>query len=173
MSSNSMVNITIKSIYDHNVSLNLNVYVLKSITTLLLSKEIVAAGWVLGNIQLADPKHDIPNKIDILLGVAVYGQGVRDGVKKNEEGTLLAQNTTLGWILSGIVSDQKNQEANLISMHTCVEDMQLNRFWELEADPITNKKTILTDKEVRCEKFFAETTARDKDGRYIVSVYYI
>lgn len=168
VSSNSMVNITIKSIYDHNITLNLNVYVLKSITTLLPSKELVATDWVLDNIPLADPKYGTPNKIDILLGAAVYGQVVRDGVKKNAEGTLLAQNTTLGWILSGIVSNQEHQEANLISMHSCVEDIQLKRFWELEADPITSKKTLLTDEEARCERLFSETTARDQEGRYIV-----
>ncbi|KOB52061.1 Uncharacterized protein OBRU01_25895 [Operophtera brumata] len=172
VSSNSMVNITIKSIYDHNVTLNLNVYVLKSITTLLPSKEVVATNWVLGNIPLADPKYNIPNKIEILLGAAVYGQVVRDGVKKNAEGTLLAQNTTLGWILSGIVSNQENQEANLISMHSCLEDMQLKRLGELEADPITSRKIQLTDKEARSEKFIAEITARDQEGRYIARLPY-
>lgn len=53
-------------------------------------------------------------------------------------------------------------------MHSCVEDTQLKQFWKLEADPVTNKKPILTEEEIRCEKFFAETTARDSEGRYIV-----
>lgn len=52
-------------------------------------------------------------------------------------------------------------------MHTCVEDTQRKQFWKLEADAVTNKKPILTEEEMRCEKFFAETTARDSEGRYI------
>lgn len=167
-SSNSMANITITSIYDQNVSINLNVYVLKSITTLLPSRAVATTDWVLDDISLAYPKYDVPNKIDMLLGAAIYGQVVQEGVRKNPEGTLLAQNTTLGWILSGNVSNQDHKEVHVVSMHIGVEDLQLKKFWELKADPKAKNNVILTDEEKHCEKLFEETTVRDEQGRYVV-----
>lgn len=172
VSSKSKVKLNISSMQEgfQNIKLSLDVYVLKSITTLLPSKQVIAAEWVC-SLPLADPGYNTPSRIDLLLGAEVVGQVMREGIQK--QGSLLAQHTSLGWILSGVVDSNSNKQATkLISMHqVCVEeDNQLKKFWELEADTKTNIKPTLTEEETRCEKFFAETTRRDEDGRYIVKL---
>ncbi|KAH9645022.1 hypothetical protein HF086_003352 [Spodoptera exigua] len=73
-----------------------------AVTSLLPSAKVARLEWVdLNDNDLADPEYFIPNRIDVLLGAEVYSQVIQHGVKKNANGTLLAQETTLGWVLSG------------------------------------------------------------------------
>ncbi|KOB71156.1 Uncharacterized protein OBRU01_14292, partial [Operophtera brumata] len=165
ISSKSKVKLNISSMQEgfQNIKLSLDVYVLKSITTLLPSKQVIATQWVC-SLPLADPGYNTPSRIDLLLGAEVVGQVMREGIKK--QGSLLAQHTSLGWILSGVAGSNSNKLAtNLTAMHLmCVEeDNQLKKFWKLEADTKTNTKPILTEEETRCEKLFAGTTRRDED----------
>ncbi|KAH9633000.1 hypothetical protein HF086_000360 [Spodoptera exigua] len=79
---------------------------LKSVTSLLPFAKVARLEWVdLNDDDLADPEYFIPNRIDVLLGAEVYSQVIQHGVKKNTNGTLLAQETTLGWVLSRLVTN--------------------------------------------------------------------
>lgn len=165
--SKAMVKLNISSTKEgfQNVKLTLNVFVLKSITTLLPSKQVNATEWV-RNLSLADPGYNMPSRIDLLLGAEVVGQVMRDGIQK--QGSLLAQNTSLGWILSGVASSNSNKQAtNLIAMHqVCFE--KDNQLKKLEAETKANIKSLLTEEKTRCEKFFEEVTRRDEEGRHDV-----
>ncbi|XP_028170489.1 uncharacterized protein LOC114360115 [Ostrinia furnacalis] len=97
---------------------------------------------------------------------------------RSPTGSLIAQNTTLGWIVSGVVdtanvTEEKNNKSKAISrnitvMHAQVnEDDILRKFWEIE-EQLPDKRTILTEEEQRCEDFFTSTTVRTPEGRYIV-----
>ncbi|KAJ0169553.1 hypothetical protein K1T71_014738 [Dendrolimus kikuchii] len=168
VSAKGRTTLTFSSIYDAKVKLSVDVYILKTITTLLPSKRIVTAEWVC-DLPLADPQYNTPNKIDILLGAEVYSKVIQDGVRKGPQNNLVAQNTSLGWILSGRVTALHQPTANVVVMHSCVEDNDmLKKFWEMEAEPQLNKCDILTDEEKRCEEFFSQTTTRDMNGRYVV-----
>lgn len=168
VSTRGMTTLTFSSIYDETMKISVEVYVLKSITSFLPSKKMVSVEWV-GDLPLADPHYYAPNKIDILLGADIYGQVIQEGIRKGSAGNLVAQNTSLGWIISGVVAGSNQPTANVVVMHSCVEDNDmLKRFWELEADPKPNKRDILTEEEMRCEKFFSQTTSRERDGRYVV-----
>ncbi|XP_022835494.1 uncharacterized protein LOC111362949 [Spodoptera litura] len=167
--STAVVEIKLQSRINPSFQIRVNAYVLKSVTSLLPSAKVARVEWVdLNEFELADPEYFTPNKIDVLLGAEVYSEVIQQGVKKNINGTLLAQETTLGWILSGAfdVDQEINSHSKITVMHTSVQDDELRKFWELEETPGT--KRMLTQEETKCEELFTATTTRDKNGRYIV-----
>ncbi|KAL0822415.1 hypothetical protein ABMA28_004490 [Loxostege sticticalis] len=76
--------------------------------------------------------------LDHKSGAEVYGQILLEGLIKGPVGSPVAQNTRLGWILSGKVQ-AKNSTSNddhIINMHLQVsEDEILRKFWEIESEP--------------------------------------
>ncbi|XP_063890427.1 putative uncharacterized protein DDB_G0286901 [Helicoverpa armigera] len=97
----------VKSRVDSNFNIKVKAYVLKSITSLLPVTKVNAIKWVdLQNEQLADPQYHTPNKINVLLGADVYRQIIEEGLKRNSEGSVIAQCSKLGWILSGVVGGE-------------------------------------------------------------------
>lgn len=167
INSKFMVEIILTSTHNPNVKVSVDAYVLKRITSFLPSKEMVSVDWIC-DLPLADPQYNTPNKIDILLGAEVYGQIIQEGIKKGPQGTLVAQATLFGWIISGVIEKSHQPHGKVVVMHSYVEENELlKKFWEIEADTV-NEKQILTEEEKQCESFFAETTSRGKDGRYTV-----
>lgn len=173
---NAMVSTNIQSRLDPNFTLNVKAYVMKKLTSLLPERKINT--HVLNTISplaLADPSYDTPNKIDLLLGAEVYGQILLEGIVKDPSGCLIAQNTTLGWILSGQLQNISQSESmschNVVSLHLNVSDdnEMLRKFWELEDEPHSDfEQRRLTPEEQKCEDFYVSTTKRDVSGRYVV-----
>ncbi|XP_026740756.1 uncharacterized protein LOC113503136 [Trichoplusia ni] len=111
------------------------------------------------------------NPIVTCLSTDVYGYIVKEGIIKSPSGTLMAQNTTLGWVLSGVVSsdiDRSRHHIKNITVHNAQfnEDQLLKKFWEIEEQ--TSTKKILSPEEQKCEELYSKTTKRDDTGRYIV-----
>ncbi|XP_052746969.1 uncharacterized protein LOC112055315 [Bicyclus anynana] len=158
----------IKSHHEPENNITINAYVLKSLTSLLPSREVVVPDWLeLKNLPLADPRFALPGKVDVLLGADVYGEILLSGVKKSPHGNLIAQNTLFGWILSGRVAQRQNT-GKVITLHAQVnEDELLKKFWEIENEPNTIERK-LTREEQLCEEKYEETTRRREDGRFIV-----
>lgn len=105
----------------------------------------------------------------MLLGADVYAHIILSGVKKGGKGSPIAQQTELGWILSGPCSTTERATSIAVrnfNLKICIDD-QLKRFWEME-DVGTVK--IMTEEEKYCEKHFVETHKRNKAGRYIVAL---
>lgn len=169
MVSKFMVLLKIKSRSEPSFVMELKAYVLNNITTYLPGKKVTMKNWgKLDQLCLADPAYDVPNKIDILLGAEVYSQILMEGVLRDPIGTLVAQCTALGWILSGAVSSSSN--SSITVLHAQVEENEIiKRFWELESEPLLNSK-LFTQEEQRCEDFFSATTCRNEDGRYVVKL---
>ncbi|XP_034828817.2 uncharacterized protein [Maniola hyperantus] len=122
------------------------------------------------HLPLADPDYGKPQGIDVLLGAEIYGQILVDGLRRNPEGTLTAQNTLFGWILSGRVLDSPdNCFNNIISMH--IQDDSINtllrRFWELETEV---PKELMSKEDEMCEAYYSSRTTRDGSGRYCVKL---
>ncbi|XP_022832263.1 uncharacterized protein LOC111360545 [Spodoptera litura] len=130
----------------------------------------------ISSLALADPSFDTPNKIDLLLGAEVYGQILLEGLIRGSPSQLIAQNTRLGWILSGQVGEINQSETchnTIVTLHSTStltdENTILKKFWDLEAEPKgVNDKVYLTPEEQKCEEIFKGTTKRDESGRYIV-----
>ncbi|XP_063363969.1 uncharacterized protein LOC134652738 [Cydia amplana] len=136
------------------------------------AKKVVDLGSIdVTGLQLADPDYHTPNKIDVLLGAVVYSQIVSGEIRKNKEKTLVAQATSLGWIIAGQTGSNQNV-SNVSVFHTyLVEDDLLKKFWELESDvSMVKRHDLWTEEEKRCEEIFAASTTRDDKGRYVVKL---
>lgn len=85
-----------------------------SVSALVLPQLTVYAGGVdsgakswphLQGLVLADPDYRSSDPIDLLLGADVYASILCQGLRKGKGGEPVAQNTTLGWILSGAIGE--------------------------------------------------------------------
>lgn len=133
----------------------------------------------LSDLHLADTDPTSTDPINLLIGADLYNELITDGVRKGGRGKPLAQNSVLGWLISGPIEFAKNRSAREnqaphttvehISVHHVVEsstlEEEVRRFWEIEEIP---KSIILTPQDEQCENHFRETHSREKSGRYIV-----
>ncbi|XP_075150683.1 uncharacterized protein LOC142224783 [Haematobia irritans] len=122
------------------------------------------------NMQLADPQFYESNRIDLLIGVDLFNNIMLENVQRNICGSLVAQETVFGWIITGPIQ----QNPKISSFSTVVSyltesnlEKQLKRFWEVEE---VSQKPHLSDSDSFCEKLFLDTTIRDKNGRFVVSL---
>lgn len=168
--SKSMVSFQAHSIVDTNFATPVKACVLKSLTRMLPTTEVHNKDWShLRQLELADPHYAKPGKVDLLLGADVYSEIITAGLRKGPRGSPIAQNTHLGWILTGQISSTEALQgyATTLSMHICIEDKMLQRFWEIEEGAC---KKHLTGEEEGCEQHFKETHTRQEDGRYAVAL---
>ncbi|XP_075150824.1 uncharacterized protein LOC142224932 [Haematobia irritans] len=161
------VNISLQSRYN-NFSSRLEAFVLPQIITPQPAQFIHIDKWLIPkNITLADPTFNRPGKIDILLGAEYYHQLLAIGQIQLGDNLPILQNTTLGWIASGKVSDQHLQ-TSICGVLTDEDSMNqtIERFWKLEEVDNTQKQLSIHD--AQCEAHFNQHTGRDKEGRFIV-----
>jgi len=122
-----------------------------------------------------------PDPIDVIIGADLHNDLIIDGIRKEGIGQPLAQNSVLGWILSGPVgsSETSSQLSTIVPSVDCTLasisahhlscspslDEALRRFWESEEIP---RRVLLTPQENQCEEHFCSTHSRDATGRYVV-----
>lgn len=165
------VSFCVESRHSPDKIIHVNAYVLRSLTTFLPAAKLSIPEWPeMKNVPLADPSYTTPGKIDILLGAEVYGEILLDGLIKQSSGTLMAQNTVFGWIVSGRASRDTEEVSrfHMTSLHLQVNgDDLLRKFWEMEDEPDTIQKTMSRSEQL-CEQYFEATTVRDREGRLVV-----
>ena len=95
----------------------------------------------LSGLQLADPEFDVPDRIDVLLGVDVFAEVLQQGWRNGGiPGSPTDVETTFSWVLAGrpkaIVSTNY-----VVTLHTSLlsADDVLHRFWEVEEHKMTNQ----------------------------------
>lgn len=124
----------------------------------------------LAGLELADPEFSESDPVDLLLGAEVYASILRPGLRRGGPRDPVAQQTMLGWILSGAVGDYPASVGQRTSAHLCHADDGLadsvQRFWLQEE--VSTVTPPLTPAERECEEFFARTHTRNASGRYIV-----
>ncbi|XP_017463376.1 PREDICTED: uncharacterized protein LOC108356783, partial [Rhagoletis zephyria] len=105
----------------------------------------------------------------MVLGSDVIPQVLPPGLKTNVVGgSLIAQNSIFGWILSGPVTEHVSSfTTQVIENSTDTLNDLLKKFWEQEEVPST---TTLTDDDVFCENLYERSTVRRDDGRYVVKL---
>ncbi|XP_029175396.1 uncharacterized protein LOC114943843 [Nylanderia fulva] len=105
---------------------------------------------------------------DLLLGADVYGVIICQGLKKGSSQEPVAQQTSLGWILSGIINE--NARGQRISSHHCQVEEDLTclvrRFWEQEE--VRRPSQLFSKAELKCEEHYCLHHSRTADGWYIV-----
>ncbi|KAL0808815.1 hypothetical protein ABMA28_012492 [Loxostege sticticalis] len=157
--SKAMVTMELQSRVDSNFRIKLDAFVLRRITAPLPTCKIDPSSWVeLEGLVLADPEYHTPNRIDVLLGVGIYNQILLEGLKRSPEGELLAQATSLGWILSGQIAMTVQPVHKINVLHCCLNGSNLLKgFWELETEPEIKKEKMFNDEEKRCEEIDGPT----------------
>ncbi|XP_075157681.1 uncharacterized protein LOC142230948 [Haematobia irritans] len=146
--SNSSCNLVLfSSKYDKYV--NIQAIVVPKITRLLANFVLPKSKYPMEEIrdmELADPDFHSPAQVDLLIGSNALPELLLEGVKKIG-GSLIAQSTIFGWVISGPVSTEMISSLSL----------EVNEF----------PPPVSADDEF-CESLYDTTTARNSEGRYIV-----
>ncbi|XP_076289815.1 uncharacterized protein LOC143213646 [Lasioglossum baleicum] len=125
-------------------------------------------------LDLADDTPFSQDPIEMIIGADVYGSLLLDGVRKGDSNQPVAQNTTLGWILSGPLPNPPLQPLREVQIfHTITSnalDLALREFWEIEELPA---QTHLTPAETECENHFVATHTRTTTGQYCVRLPFV
>lgn len=80
----SMVSFDLASLHNSNFSVNVNAFVLSSLTSFLPSNKTSIVDWPeIKNLPLADPRYGSPGKIDVILGAEVHGEILLEGLLKH------------------------------------------------------------------------------------------
>ena len=120
------------------------------------------------HLPLADPNFNKPGKIDLLLGTELFWKALCVGQVQVPNSRLLLNKTVYGWIVTGDTNYSANVEE--ISCNLATEtsvQQQLQKFWELETFEVQKHRT---KEEADCEQYFKNTTTRDENGRFIVTI---
>ena len=126
-------------------------------------------------LQLSDPSFYKPNSVEAVLGSDVYCRILRSGLHRFPPSSLIAQDTALGWIVSGSTKPAVLQRADSLPRTTlaighCNSDNGLQetllRFWSVEEIPVTS--SLMKPEEDACERLFVNTFSRSANGRYVV-----
>lgn len=162
-----VVNLDIYSPIETHHVMQVNAHVLSKLTPLLPTKEFDITQWpALSQLQLADPHMHRPGPIDVLLGADVYACILLKGLHKYD--TLLAQNSRLGWLVSGATKLSNDLPPHNITVNNALieVDQLLRKFWETEEyKPHEKPQTLL---ETQCEEHYKKTHTRQEDGRYVL-----
>ena len=113
----------------------------------------------------------------MIIGADVYPIILQGGLFKRPQGAPVAQETVLGWIVTGLMSrsNQTQYQVHAMALDPVVEDSEdlsnlelsrrLQTQWEVESIP---KEKPLTKEESECQELFETTYSRDQDGRFVV-----
>ncbi|XP_011687752.1 PREDICTED: uncharacterized protein LOC105449960 [Wasmannia auropunctata] len=166
----SAAQITITPVSREGPAYSTTALILRSLTKYIPSRMNTACTWKhVAGLKLADSEPMSSDPIDLIIGADLFGLLVLDGVRKGSEREPTAQNTTLGWILSGPITAPSVSDSTFVHAHHGVVleglDFDLRRFWETEELP---QKVHRSPEEDRCEEHFVATHTRSSNGRYIV-----
>lgn len=165
----------IGSTHDENYKLTITAIVVQSIGDVRgFNKDLIRKWQHLKGLPLADPAYFESSRIDMLLGGSAHADFIMEGLIKGERNQPIAQNSSLGWIISGNTA-LSNKGPN-VCRHTKIESVDepsndlnqlLRSFWELEE---ATASRILTDEERIAEEVFAKSVQRADDGKFVVDL---
>ncbi|XP_045471824.1 uncharacterized protein LOC123678716 [Harmonia axyridis] len=120
----------------------------------------------INELTLADPNYNLPQDIDMLLGVSIFYDILIMEQRKNNNMPIL-QNTQLGWVFGGNIPSVESKTSKTISCITINESLEnaLTKFWTVEE---CDNERILTKDEIFCEEHFLDNVKRTPEGRFIV-----
>lgn len=146
--------------------------VIRSITRLNAITTSDKCNWShLQGLKLADPRYFEQDKVDLLLGADVYSRILLGDVRQGPMGSPTAQSTSLGWILSGLISGPASKIIINPPLHCGLTlEHTLQKFWEIEE---VSTARLLTTEEEECERFYEKTYKRNSEGRFIVRLPFV
>ncbi|XP_065091295.1 uncharacterized protein LOC135712267 [Ochlerotatus camptorhynchus] len=165
------VGATVSSCTSSYVSCELKFYVLSKITSNLPQQSIDVSSWNLPEgITLADPAFNESGDIDVILGAVIFYDLLLNAQRKLSNSGIILRNTQLGWIVAGGIPETSIVSYSTVaSSSVTTEELyeELAKFWELES---CHTKSCLSIEESACEAIFEETTTRDPDGKFRVTL---
>lgn len=167
------VSVSMSSNIDNKLQVSIDALILPRISA-TSDREINSSECLwphLDDLRLADPNFLRGQRIDLLIGADVYGSLLRPEIRRGPAGSPIAQNTALGWIISGPMqlSHHAPKRSNIVVLHSSVNNT-LARFWELEEVPLQRLHTV---SERECEEMYDKTFRRDSTGRFHVRIPFI
>ncbi|XP_037941449.1 uncharacterized protein LOC119674385 [Teleopsis dalmanni] len=171
--SNSSTELTIQSRFG-KYSTNITAVITTKITDQQPSSNINTNDWnIPKNLQLADPTFNNSQRIDVLIGAALFFELLCVGQIRLAPQLPILQKTLLGWIVSG-GSQYATPLATLAAFKTTSSqiehdqslDQQVKRFWETENCFDSIVKT--TKEHLDCETHFRTHFSRNESGEYSV-----
>lgn len=118
-------------------------------------------------IQLAYPSFNVPAAVDILIGAQIFWNILGSNSIILGKIQPVLRESKLGWIMSGsILQNSTSKNTNHCHFSNSIES-QLRKFWDL--DSVSSSHSMSKD-EYECESIFKNTTKRDHDGRFIVTI---
>jgi len=146
---------------------NLNAHVISEIVSDQPSCRIRTENWKIPkSIILADPKYNIPGRVDCVLGAEICLDLLTNEKIKLGNDLPTLYNSVLGWVVTGSVG-ASNMPSAVCGICTTTElENKIAKFWKLEEIP-DNASTMSTD-DIQCEQQFMQNTTRGPDGRFIV-----
>ncbi|XP_072395333.1 uncharacterized protein [Diabrotica undecimpunctata] len=130
-------------------------------------------------LQLTGQKINIP-VVGIGQGITNIKRSVKATIHSRFEGQVvlgknqpLMQKTKLGWIISGKIfpyKKQYNKQDFLVNCHFLSEvtlENKIEKFWDIEEIP---QKRFLSKEDKFCEETFQNTTFRNKNGSFTVTL---
>ncbi|XP_073814312.1 uncharacterized protein [Musca autumnalis] len=169
--SKKLVSFSICSRFNSESKVNINALVVPQLSGNLPSKSITENMFIdLPKLQWADPKFNKSDRVDMLIGADIFNQILLENVQRNICGSLIAQETIFGWIITGpvpTIPPVSSFSTTIAFSEADNLEKLLKRFWEVEDMP---KTTIKSASDEFCEKLYSKTTKRNEDGRYVVSL---
>lgn len=136
--------------------------ILPKITPNLPVKKIkLANSGIPSYVELADPSYTKPGKIDVLIGAERFFEILKSGKYKSHENGPVFQETELGWVVAGQITDKTTTNVHTFVAQTANKEHvdplqnQLAKFWKLEEITTTNR---LDRDEKLCVKHFESIT---------------
>ncbi|XP_070530765.1 uncharacterized protein [Cardiocondyla obscurior] len=177
----AVMSVTLHSQYNKFFQLNCELLILPKLTGLLppTGVHIVRHNFY-DNLDLANLHYHESAKIDVLLGATVYNAVICSGVMRRPDTGLIAQETLLGWIVSGAAESSRSWRAEHINSKTtiamlCVAEEELRqalqRLWTLEE--IEGVTSRLSPEDEKCEEIFKTGHSRNEEGRYTVRLPFV
>lgn len=131
---------------------------------------------LLQGLKLADECFNQPGEIELLLGLGMWINITKNGIRKNREETILAQNTKLGWVIFQEIDEtRENYHIGNVTIQESVDDVicQVGRFLGMESVnqeelQWADVESIWSKQEKACEEYFVENYYRTEEGRYVV-----
>lgn len=119
------------------------------------------------DLKLADSQYAAEDPIDVLLGTDGYALIIRHGFPKGGPSEPIAQETLLGWILSGKIEGKSSVHVAHTFQCRIEKDLcnLVRGLWKQEEIPIT---TNVFKEDQECEEHFVRSHSRKADGRYVV-----
>lgn len=157
-SGKAIVNLTFQSRLNES-QFTIRASVVKSVTENLPVRTLTYHDWPhIRDLDLADPDFNRSAPIDLLIGSDLYADILLEGLRKGQPNEPIAQQSLLGWLISGKALEKPPQvtteAATVHCSHVSLDELDtlVKQFYAIESIPTEEQ---YTPEEKWCRDFYA------------------